>query len=127
MGQGMAASLLRAGFQVQGFDLSPLSISKFVENGGTAAKNANDAIKGADVVLLMVQNASQATDVLLGSGRGADELEDGAVVILSSTVAPSDVTDLDTRLNNLGRGIKLVDAPVSGGVARAAAGTLIVC
>ena len=127
MGQGMAASLLRAGFQVHGYDLSPLSISKFVENGGIAAKNANETIRGSDVVLLMVQNASQATEVLFGAGRGADELADGAVVILSSTVAPSNVKDLDARLNGLGRSIKLVDAPVSGGVARAAAGTLIVC
>lgn len=127
MGQGMAASLVRAGFQVQGYDLSPLSISKLVENGGIAAKDANEAIKGADVVLLMVQNASQAIEVLFGSERGVDVLADGAVVILSSTVAPSTVTDLDTKLNGLGRGITLVDAPVSGGVARAAAGTLIVC
>lgn len=127
MGQGMAASLVRAGFQVQGYDLSALSVSKFVERGGIAAKDANEAIKGADVVLLMVQNAPQATEVLFGSGRGADVLADGAVVILSSTVAPSNATDLDTKLNGLGRGITLVDAPVSGGVARAAAGTLIVC
>ncbi|KAJ6780435.1 hypothetical protein PWT90_07949 [Aphanocladium album] len=130
MGQGMAASLLRAGFAVNGFDVNSAAISKFAANGENAcgASSAADAMSNAAVVILMVQNAAQADDILFGSGNGADSISDNAVVILSSTVPPSFVRKLGTKLQNLGRGISLLDAPVSGGVARAANGTLaIIC
>lgn len=129
MGQGMAGSLLRAGFQVQGYDVYGPAVDRFIisnESNGTAAATPSAAIEGADIVLLMVQNAAQADDVLFGSGRGAEALSDGTVVILSSTVPPNFVRELDVKLKQLGRGITLVDAPVSGGVARAANGTLTV-
>ncbi len=128
MGQGMAASLLRAGYAVSGFDMSAAAINKFVSNGAKArgASSAADAMRNAAVVILMVQNAAQADDILFGSGNGAGALSDHAVVILSSTVPPSFVRELGARLQNLGRGISLLDAPVSGGVARAANGTLAV-
>ncbi|PNY23806.1 Uncharacterized protein TCAP_06250 [Tolypocladium capitatum] len=125
MGQGMAASLIRAGFTVQGFDVLPAAIDKFVSGGPKAIAVSSPAeAASADVVVLMVQNASQVDDVLFGSGKGADALPDGAIIILSSMVPPSFVRDLDTRLRTLGRGLSLVDAPVSGGVVRAANGTL---
>ncbi|KAG6031421.1 hypothetical protein E4U41_007574 [Claviceps citrina] len=130
MGQGMAASLLRAGFQVHGYDICGSAVEKFASNGpgATAAPSASAAIKETDMVLLMVQSAAQADDVLFGSGRGADALPDGAVVILSSTVSPGFVREFNVKLKQLRRGITLVDAPVSGGVARAANGTLtIIC
>lgn len=128
MGQGMAASLLRAGFAVNGFDMNADAVGKFVSNNPKAhrASSAADAMSESAVVILMVQNAAQADDILFGSGNGADALSDHTVVILSSTVPPSFVRKLGTRLQNLGRGISLLDAPVSGGVARAANGTLAV-
>ncbi|KAK2609097.1 hypothetical protein QQS21_002324 [Conoideocrella luteorostrata] len=130
MGQGMAASLVRAGFQVQGYDIYAPAVEKFLANGvnATAADSPSAAIEDADIVLLMVQNAAQVEDVLFASGCGADVLSDGAIVILSSTVPPEFVRKLNAKLKKLGRGITLVDAPVSGGVARAANGTLtIIC
>lgn len=128
MGQGMAGSLVRAGFAVQGYDVYEPAVAKFTANGvnATAATTPAEAIRSSDVVLLMVQNAAQAEDVLFHSGGGADALSDGAVVILSSTVPPQYARDLDAKLKRLGRGIALVDAPVSGGVVRAANGTLTV-
>ncbi|KZL83569.1 ketose-bisphosphate aldolase class-ii family protein [Colletotrichum incanum] len=130
MGQGMAASLLRSGFAVHGYDVYEPAIDKFTANGGNASKAGSpaEAAKGADILVLMVQNAAQADDVLFGSGKAAETLPDGAIVILSSTVPPSFVRDLESKLTNLGRGINLIDAPVSGGVVRAANGTLtIIC
>lgn len=128
MGQGMAASLLRAGYTVNGFDVNPSAIAKFQSNGAKAgaASSAAEAMSNAAVVILMVQNAKQADNILFGPENGADCLSDGAVVILSSTVPPSFVRQLGARLQALGRGISLLDAPVSGGVARAANGTLAV-
>ncbi|KAF9878867.1 ketose-bisphosphate aldolase class-ii family protein [Colletotrichum karsti] len=130
MGQGMAGSLLRAGFPVHGYDVYEPAIDKFVAAGGKATKasSPSDAAKGADLLVLMVQNAAQADDALFGSGKAADVLPDGAIVILSSTVPPSFVRELESKLTNLGKGISLIDAPVSGGVVRAANGTLtIIC
>lgn len=126
----MAASLLRAGYDVEGFDVYQPSMDKFLGNPGkaTVGKSASETVRGADVALLMVQNASQAEDILFGENdAAAHNLAEGAVVILSSTVPPSFTRTLDTRLKSLGRGISLIDAPVSGGVARAANGTLTVC
>ncbi|TQW10401.1 3-hydroxyacid dehydrogenase/reductase [Cordyceps javanica] len=122
MGQGMAASLLRAGFAVNGFDMNATAVSKFVSNGPKArgVSSAADAMSNSAVVVLMVQNATQADDILFGPGNGVESLSDHTVVILSSTVPPSFVRKLGAKLQNLGRGISLLDAPVSGGVARAA-------
>ncbi|KAK2055340.1 hypothetical protein LY76DRAFT_596144 [Colletotrichum caudatum] len=130
MGQGMAASLLRSGFAVQGYDVYEPAIDKFVASGGNASKASSpaEAAKGADILVVMVQNAAQADDVLFGAGKAAEALPDGSIVILSSTVPPSFVRELESKLANLGKGINLIDAPVSGGVVRAANGTLtIIC
>lgn len=128
MGHGMAVSLLRAGYVVQGFDVYAPAIDRFLSSEGKAegATSAVEAVKGAQVVFLMVQNSSQVDELLFGTGRAVDSLSEGAIVILSSTVPPSFVRDLDTRLTALGKGVSLIDAPVSGGVLRAANGTLTV-
>lgn len=128
MGHGMAASLLRAGYFVRGFDVYEPAIDRFLSTEGKAerAASAAEAVRGAEVVFLMVQNAAQVDSLLFGTAGAADSLTQGAIVILSSTVPPSYTKALEKRLNQLGRDISLIDAPVSGGVARAANGTLTV-
>ncbi|KAJ4178539.1 hypothetical protein NW755_013153 [Fusarium falciforme] len=128
MGQGMASSLVRAGFKVRGYDVFSPAVDKFATNGEEAIPAASpaEAAKGADVLVLMVQNAQQAEDVLFGSGAAAESLPDNSIAVLCSTVPPSFARKLELRLSALGRGIRLVDAPVSGGVARAANGTLAI-
>lgn len=130
MGLGMASSLVKAGFHVAGFDVYPPSIEKFVE--GAAGENASqaaspaDAATSAQVLILMVQNAAQAEDVLFGSGKAAASLPDGATIMLNSTVPPAFVRNLAERVAKLGRRLDVIDAPVSGGVVRAANGQLTV-
>ncbi|EWG54543.1 hypothetical protein FVEG_12738 [Fusarium verticillioides 7600] len=128
MGQGMAQSLVRAGFSVQGYDVWAPSVEKFAASGPSgmsiAASSPAGAAKGTAALILMVQNAVQAWDVLFGAGKAVEELSDGATVILSSTVPPSEARRIADKLESLGRGLSLVDAPVSGGVARAAKGDL---
>lgn len=128
MGQGIASSLLRAGYSVHGYDVVERAIDKFLTNTGKAAKASSpvEAIVGAELVVIMVQNAAQVDDLLFGPGKGAESLLPGAIVILNSTVPPSYVKSLAKRLEGLEMGISLIDAPVSGGVARAANGTLMV-
>lgn len=128
MGQGMAQSLLRAGYTVAGFDVHQPSVDKFLRNSGDAkgARSAAEAVRGADVVIFMVQNASQVDDALFGAGDSLMHLQDGCTIVLSSTVPPKYARELGEKLDSFGKGHGLVDAPVSGGVARAAAGTLTV-
>jgi 3-hydroxyisobutyrate dehydrogenase-like beta-hydroxyacid dehydrogenase len=128
MGIGMATCLVKAGFHVSGYDVSPRQISAFVSCGGeaTGANSPAEAALDANVLVVVVQNALQVEDVLFGSGNAAEKLPIGAVVILNSTVPPSFVRKLNARLQDLGRQLHLVDAPVSGGVTKAADGHLTV-
>lgn len=128
MGVGMASSLLKAGFHVCGYDVYEPSIQKFVAIGGkaTAANTPVEAATDSEVLVLMVQNDIQAEDVLFGTGAAANALPHGSTVILNSTVSPSAVKKLSTRLTMMEKGLELIDAPVSGGVIRAARGELTV-
>lgn len=128
MGLGMANSLVKAGFHVCGYDVSPRPITEFGSVGGKSevARSPAEAALDATILILMVQNAAQVEDVLFGSGQAAGTLPRGSVVILNSTVPPSFARSMRCRLLDLGKELDLVDAPVSGGVAKAANGQLTV-
>lgn len=122
MGLGMARHLVSNGFPVRGYDVNPAAIQALVEAGGQAAPTAADAARTVDILLLMVVSAEQVEEVLFGKGEAAAALTKGSVVILSSTVKPEFARKTATHLQALG--VDLLDAPVSGGVVRAAAGEL---
>lgn len=128
MGYGMATSLVRAGYSVTAYDVYLPSINKFIAAGknDSGVTSAADAVAESDLVVLMVQSAAQAEDVLFGKGNVIDEVPNGATILLSCTVPSSFAKGLAAKLGALGRGINLVDAPVSGGAARAAKGELTV-
>lgn len=122
MGSGMAASLLRAGILVRGYDINPQAVNRLVEMGGESAASPADAATNVDALMLMVVNSEQADHALFGEQGAVQALASGTVVILSSTVSPAYVRSLSGRLaaNNL----LFLDAPVSGGTARAGQGSL---
>ena len=124
MGLPMAINLVKAGHDVSGFDFNPAALEKLAAAGGRAAASAAEAAEGADFFVLMVVNGDQAQDVLFGAGRAADALPPGACVIASCTQAPAQAEALGEALSE--RQIALVDAPVSGGVPGAEAGTLTI-
>jgi len=128
MGQGMAASLVRSNFTVHGFDAYAPSVNRFAAIGdkAIAAMSPSKAAQGAQILVIMVQNASQVEDVLFGSGKAAEALPNGSVIILSSTVSPSFVREAGKKLAAMGRELDLVDAPVSGSVTRAVHGQLTI-
>lgn len=88
MGQGMASSLVRAEFKVRGYDVFSQAVDKFAANGAGAIPTESpvEAAKGAEVFVLMVQNAQQAEDILFGSSAAAEYLSDNSIVVLCSTV-----------------------------------------
>lgn len=125
MGLGMAASLLRAGFAVTGVDRSPEQSAAFVKQGGIVASSqaeVRDAVSKATVVALVVVNAAQTEQVLFGEGGIGAALKPGAVVLSCATIAPHQAKDFETRLGDTGA--FYLDAPISGGAARAAEGRL---
>lgn len=124
MGFGMATSLVRAGFDVAGFDLSAEAVEKFVAAGGRAAATPAAAAEEADAVVCVVVNAAQTEDVLFGAGGVAAALPEGAVFISCATMAPEAACALAARLTATGR--HYLDAPISGGAKKAAEGALTV-
>ncbi len=124
MGSGMALSLLRAGFAVNGYDLDPSAVARFAEAGGEGADSPAAAGQGARAVVSVVLNAAQTEAVLFGPDGCAGTMAAGSVFVSSATMAPSAARDLAARLEE--RGIHYLDAPISGGAQRAAEGALTV-
>lgn len=122
MGMGMAKSLLRAGLVVKGYDINPNAVAQFVTAGGQGAATVADAASGADVLVVVVLNADQVTDVLFGKGAAAAALTPGRVVMVCSTVSPTFAQQTAAKLAE--RGLLMLDTPISGGTVRAAEGTL---
>lgn len=122
MGFGMAQSLLRAGFSVTGYDISPQARERFTHAGGKSVSALAGVADQANILIIMVLNAQQVESILFGADGVGDRLQPGTLVMLSSTVQPAYAESLATRLAE--RAIELLDAPVSGGTARAADGAL---
>ena len=124
MGSPMACHLLSAGFPVVGFDLSPHAAKEFAAAGGKVESTVSAAILGADCIITVLPNGKIVQDALFNEKNPPlDGALEGALLIDMSSSAPSDTRSLGGRLT---RGMRLVDAPVSGGVKRAIEGTLAI-
>jgi len=124
MGLGMAMSMARAGLAVKGCDLNPEAVRRLADAGGLPAKDAADAATEADALAVVVVNAAQTEAVLFGEGGAASRTKPGAVILSCATMSPQDARRLAQRANAMGR--LYLDAPISGGAARAAQGQLTV-
>ncbi|GGF42214.1 oxidoreductase [Aliidongia dinghuensis] len=123
MGLPMAKNLVARGFAVRGYDIRPEARGALAAAGGIAAGSPSSAFDGADAAVLMVVDAAQAESVLFETGA-LSALAPGAVVVLMATAPPERVARIAERVAAAGYGF--VDAPVSGGVVGAAAGTLTI-
>lgn len=123
MGYGVAASILRAGHTTHGFDVVPAQMDKFRDAGG-ASGDAMDVASNLDVVVVVVLNAAQTESVLFGGQGIVPHLKKGAVAIACATVAPEFARDMEKRCAE--HGVHYLDAPISGGSAKAAEGRLSV-
>lgn len=122
MGAPMARNLLRKGHSVTVFDVSKSASSSFEQDGGKIAATVLDAAIGAEVVFTMLPNGACVEQTYLGSGGLLDGLVQRPVLVDCSTVSPQTAVLLATEGNR--RGFSVADAPVSGGVMGAQAGTL---
>lgn len=125
MGMGAARSCIQAGLNTWGVDINPETCRTLIDAG---AKNAGDsAVPFAaelDAVVLLVVNAVQVRTILFGENALAPHLKPGATVMVSSTISSADASDIATSLEQYG--LLMLDAPVSGGAIKAAAGDMTV-
>ncbi len=121
MGYGMAMSCLRAGHRVWGQDIAEAAMARFRAEGGDKGDIAEDA-DALDAVMVVVLNAAQTEDVLWGETGIAARLREGAVVLSCATVPPDFARAMEARC--VERGVHYLDAPISGGAAKAAQGKL---
>ena len=121
MGAPMAARVAAIGCEIVGYDVRA---GRAGELGFSSAATAGEAFAQASIAVIMVATPAQAESVLFEAGGALDSLASGATVIVTATVGPHAIAAWAPRLAQAG--IRLVDAPVSGGTARAATGELLV-
>ena len=124
MGSGIAKSLLRAGVETVGYDTDETARQALVASGGTAINELDALPADCDIALVVVVNAEQVEQVLMGPRGATAHLPAGAVVAVCSTVSPAFARTMAARVEDLG--LHYLDAPISGGSARAADGSLTV-
>jgi L-threonate 2-dehydrogenase len=122
MGSGMARSLRRAGHQVHVYDVRAEAAQAFAAEGGTACASPAELAAHCDVIVSVVVNAAQTESVLFGPEGCAAAMKPGAVFVMCSTVDPNWSVALEARL--AAKSILYLDAPISGGAARAASGEM---
>ncbi len=124
MGRGAAISAIRRGVPTWGFDLNPAACATVADAGGHIATSVAELARHCDAVVVLVVNAAQTESVVFGDGGLAAHLKPGSVVITSATVDPTLPPLWEARLAE--HGLHLIDAPVSGGAAKAANGEMTV-
>lgn len=123
MGFPMALNLLKAGYPLTAWNRTSAKALPLTGHGARVVKDPRDAVSGASIICLMLENGAVVSDVLFSQGV-ADRLAEGAVVIDLSSIAPWMAKQFSERLAE--RNVTYLDAPVSGGPYGAADGTLAV-
>lgn len=125
MGMGAAQSCIKAGLNTYGVDLNPATLQTLLSSGAKAAETRADGFaEQLDAVLLLVVNAQQVNQILFGDNGLAAHLKPGTAVMVSSTISSQDALLIEQRLAE--HQLIMLDAPVSGGAAKAALGEMTV-
>ncbi len=122
MGSGMSANLVKAGHTVRAFDLNSDAVAKAVEAGATGASSVAEAVAGAEAVVTMLPAGKHVLEVYFGESGIASHAAPGTLFLDCSTIAVEAAREASAGASEAG--FAMVDAPVSGGVAAAAGGTL---
>ena len=124
MGSGIASTLRAKGYAMHVCDARPEAAAAFAREGGVACATPAEVGAACEVVISVVVNAQQTESVLFGDGGAAAAMRPGSVFVMCSTVDPNWSIALEARLEALG--IHYIDAPISGGAAKAASGQMTV-
>jgi 3-hydroxyisobutyrate dehydrogenase len=122
MGLPMAQNLVKSGHAVSGFDLSEFAAERLASDGGTRANSVSDACEGAEIVITMLPAGEQVREVYLGAQGVLAAVAAGTLLIDSSTIDVETARQVAQAAQT--KGLAMIDAPVSGGVAGAQAASL---
>jgi 3-hydroxyisobutyrate dehydrogenase len=125
MGGPMSNNLVKAGYSVAGYDINrPLLLQRAQTIGLHAADSGADAAGRSDIVITMLPNGQNVREAVLGGNGVAEGIANGGLIIDMSSASATGTAQLGKEL--AARGVTLIDAPVSGGVGGAVAGTLAI-
>ena len=124
MGQPMVANLVKKGFEVVAFDVAPGAVDAAVRLGAGRAGSAGEAAVNCDLVITMLPSSANVEAAYLGEGGIIESAPAGRLCVDMSTIDPGTSQRVAARLKE--RGLRFLDAPVSGGVGGATAGTLAI-
>ncbi|MEO1042802.1 MAG: 3-hydroxyisobutyrate dehydrogenase [Pseudomonadota bacterium] len=122
MGSGMCANLVKAGHDVVAFDLNPDAVKSAEAVGASGAHSVADAVAEADIIVTMLPAGQHVLSVYFGADGVSDHAPAGSLFVDCSTIAVEDAREAVRRADEAG--FLMVDAPVSGGIMAAQAGTL---
>ena len=122
MGLPMAQNLIKARHLVEGVDVNPAAVDKLKAAGGAMAETAKIAAARADVVITMLPSGKEVREIYLGAGGIVENANAGTLLIDSSTIDVESARAVAAAAEK--KGLLMLDAPVSGGVGGATAGTL---
>ncbi|MEV8306689.1 2-hydroxy-3-oxopropionate reductase [Streptomyces flavidovirens] len=117
MGSPMSENLLKAGYDVTGYTLEQPKIDRLVAAGGKGASSIAEAVKDADVIITMVPASPQVEAIAYGPDGILENAKKGALLIDMSSITPQ--TSVDLGKAGAEKGLRVLDAPVSGGEAGA--------
>jgi 2-hydroxy-3-oxopropionate reductase len=117
MGSPMAANLVKAGHTVTGYNLTQEPIDKLVADGGKGAGSIAEAVAGAEIVITMVPADPHVEQAILGEGGVLENVKPGTLIIDMSSITPQ--TSIKVAAAAKEKGVRTLDAPVSGGEAGA--------
>ena len=124
MGNPMASNILKNGFKMKVFDLSPKAVENLVQAGAQRAASAREVVEGSEIVLTCLPASPDVEALYLDAGGLVECAKPGTILIDLSSVLPSTPRKIEPRARD--RGVHFLESPVSGGVTGARAATLAV-
>jgi len=124
MGRPMALNLLKAGYELIVYDVTPAPVAELVKAGAVAGSSPKDVASKTEIIITMLPNSPHVKQVILGSEGVLEGAKNGSIVIDMSSIAPLVSQELEAELAK--KGVQMIDAPVSGGEPKAVEGTLAI-
>ncbi|TCL61787.1 tartronate semialdehyde reductase [Hydrogenispora ethanolica] len=122
MGKPMAKNLLKAGYRLVVFDMNPEPVRELTQLGAEVAKNAAEVARESEIIITMLPNSPDVKAAVLGQNGILEGAEPGKILIDMSSIAPGASQEIAAKVAE--KGVKMLDAPVSGGEPKAIDGTL---
>ena len=124
MGKPMVRNLLKAGYEVQAYDIVEASVKAVAESGAIGCASIAEAVRGCPIVITMLPNSPHVKAAVLGEGGVLENAERNALLVDMSSIAPGASIEIHDALSK--KGIRMIDAPVSGGEPKAIDGTMAI-